>query len=199
MQLLIIVASQLEADSLPTLPNSSIVVSGVGAVSAALATQAVLLESRPELVLSVGIAGAYPNAGLDLADVLVSSSVVYAGLGVQQGLRVEALNLAGAEQVLPVWDKAVAFAQNNNLEHGVIATLETVTTDLAKAAAIEAQFGARAEAMEGAGVAQAALRFGVPMLEIRAISNMVGDRKNWQLQKALAALGGSLARVCYDW
>lgn len=113
----------------------------------------------------------------------------------QQGLRVEALNFAGAAQILPVWEKAEVFAKAHNLEYGVIATLETVTTDLAKAAAIEVQFGARAEAMEGAGVAQAALRHTVPMLELRAISNMVGDRKNWQIQKALGALGTALQKV----
>jgi futalosine hydrolase len=144
------------------------------------------------LVLSVGIAGAYPNSGLNIGDVLVSSSVVNAGLGVQNRSRVEALNFAGAEQVLPVWDKAAEFAKAAGLGYGVIATLETVTIDLARAEAIESQFGAKAEAMEGAGVAQAALRHGAPMLELRAISNKVGDRQNWQIKTALSQLGKAL-------
>jgi futalosine hydrolase len=192
LNILIIVASQLEADRLPRLPHSRTVVSGVGAVSAALATQAALLEQPTDLVLSVGIAGAYPNSGLQLGDVLVSSSVVFAGLGVQNGSRVDALGFAGAEQVLPVWDKASQFAQAARLPLGVIATLETVTTDLARAEAIESQFRAVAEAMEGAGVAQAALRHGVPMLEVRAVSNMVGDRQNWQIKTALENLDAAL-------
>jgi futalosine hydrolase len=194
MQIVVVVASQLEADRLPTLPNARTVVSGVGAVSAALATQAALLEQPANLVLSVGIAGAYPKAGLQLGDVLVSSGVVYAGLGVQNGFRVDALGFAGAAQVLPVWNKAAEFAQATKLPLGVIATLETVTTDLARAEAIEAQFGALAEAMEGAGVAQAAERQGVPMLELRAISNMVGDRQHWQVKTALENLGTALER-----
>jgi futalosine hydrolase len=198
MNLLIVVASQLEADQLPKLPNTRMVVSGVGAVSAALATQAALLEQRADLVLSVGIAGAYPNSGLQIGDVLVSSSVVYAGLGVQNGVRVEALAFAGAEQVLPVWENAQALAQAAKLEYGRIATLETVTTDLGKAEAIEAQFGAKAEAMEGAGVAQAALRHGVPMLELRAISNAVGDRQNWQIKTALGNLKTGLEWVFWQ-
>jgi futalosine hydrolase len=192
MKILVVVASQLEADRLPALPDSRLVVSGVGAVSAALATQAALLETPTDLVLSVGIAGAYPNSGLDLGDVLVSSGVVYAGLGVQNGLRVDALGFTGAEQVLPVWDRAGEFAQAAKLPLGIIATLETVTTDLARAEAIESQFRAVAEAMEGAGVAQAALRHGLPMLEVRAVSNMVGDRQNWQIKTALERLGVAL-------
>jgi futalosine hydrolase len=194
MNILVIVASQLEADQLPSLPNARTVVSGVGAVSAALATQAALLEQAADLVLSVGIAGAYPNSGLQIGDVLVSSSVVYAGLGVQNGFRVEPLNFAGATQVLPVWEKAQAFAQAAKLECGIIATLETVTTNVSKAEAIETQFDAKAEAMEGAGVAQAALRYGVPILELRAISNAVGDRQNWHIKTALENLKTVLER-----
>lgn len=189
--ILIIVATQLEAQRLPPLPHSRVVVSGIGAVNAALSTQAALLEQPADLVLSVGIAGAYPNSGLTLTDVIVSSSLVYAGLGVQTGNQVQALTFAVAPdifQILPAWHGAAAFAQAAYLEYGIIATLETVTTDLSRAAGIETQFSARAEAMEGAGVAQAALRLGVPTLELRGISNMVGDRNNWRLQDALRQL-----------
>ena len=44
--------------------------------------------------------------------------------------------------------------------------------------------------MEGAGVAAAAARHGVPFAEVRAISNLVGprDRAAWRIPEALAAL-----------
>ncbi|MEY4530147.1 MAG: futalosine hydrolase [Deinococcota bacterium] len=194
-EILIVVATPLEALRLPTLPHSRIIVSGIGAVNAALSTQAALLEQRADLVLSVGIAGAYPNSGLELTNVIVSSALVYAGFGVQNGSRVEALGFPIAPdifQVLPVWNKALDYARVARLEYGVITTLETVTTNNARAKAIEQQFSARAEAMEGAGVAQAALRFDLPCLELRSISNLVGDRKNWQLQAALGTLAQTL-------
>ena len=194
-EILIVVATPLEAQRLPTLPHSRIIVSGIGAVNAALSTQAALLEQRADLVLSVGIAGAYPNSGLELTNVIVSSALVYAGFGVQNGSRVKALGFPIAPdifQVLPVWNKALDYARVARLEYGVITTLETVTTNNARAKAIEQQFSARAEAMEGAGVAQAALRFDLPCLELRSISNLVGDRKNWQLQAALGTLAQTL-------
>ncbi len=198
---LIVVATPLEAQRLPVLPDSRIVVSGIGAVNAALSTQAALLEQKADLVLSVGIAGAYPNSGLVLGHVIVSSALVYAGLGVQQGSRVAALGFPIAPdifQVLPVWQKAQAYAEIAKLEFGVIATLETVTTSATRAKGIVRQFSARAEAMEGAGVAQAALRFGVPCLELRSISNLVGDRQNWQLQAALTSLAQTLETTWDD-
>ncbi len=191
LNILIVVATPLEAQRLPVLPHSRLIVSGIGAVNAALSTQQALLEQKADLVLSVGIAGAYPKSGLELGDVIVSSRLVYAGLGVQNDSRVEALGFPIAEgifQTLPVWQHAQAFAKAAQLEYGVMTTLETVTTDLTRASGIERQFEARAEAMEGAGIAQAALRFAVPTLEIRAISNMVGDRQNWQIKTALGQL-----------
>jgi futalosine hydrolase len=102
--------------------------------------------------------------------------------------------LAGHSSQLPVWAGARAFAKDAGLETGIIATLETVTTDPARALGIEAQFGARAEAMEGAGVVHAALRHGVPAFEIRAISNMVGPRdpSRWKTREALEALSQTL-------
>jgi futalosine hydrolase len=192
---LIVVATPLEAQRLPALNHSRIIVSGIGAVNAALSTQAALLEQPADLVLSVGIAGAYPNSGLALTNLIVSSALVYAGLGIQDGSRVTTLGFPIAPdifQVLPVWNKAFAYAEAAQLEFGVITTLETVTTNKARAEAIEKQFLARAEAMEGAGVAQAALRFAVPCVELRSISNLVGDRQNWQLQAALTTLGQTL-------
>ncbi|MCZ4638591.1 futalosine hydrolase, partial [Streptomyces rubrogriseus] len=64
--------------------------------------------------------------------------------------------------------------------------------------------GALAEAMEGFGVAEAAAAHGVPVLELRAVSNPVGprDRAAWRIGEALAALTdavGKLAPVLESW
>ncbi len=53
------------------------------------------------------------------------------------------------------------------------------------------------EAMEGFAVLRAAALAGVPALEVRAISNEVGehDRSRWRIDDALAALSGSLPEL----
>jgi futalosine hydrolase len=50
--------------------------------------------------------------------------------------------------------------------------------------------GAAAEAMEGFGVAYAATDRGLPVAELRAVSNAVGprDRSAWRIKDALNAL-----------
>jgi futalosine hydrolase len=205
MDVLIVVATHLEAQRLPKLPDARVVVSGIGSVNAALAAQAAILESRPRLALSLGIAGAYPNSGLNIGDVCVSSEMVFAGLGAMDGaafLNLEAMGFPlferGDERVynaLKADPRAELFAASTGAKLGPILTLETVTGSLEMALALESRVpGALAEGMEGAGVALAASRLGVGCLEIRGISNMVGprDRSGWRIPLALEALGHTL-------
>lgn len=88
---------------------------------------------------------------------------------------------------------------------GAVLTVSTVTGTAARAAALrERHPTALAEAMEGFGVAEAAALHGVPVLEVRAVSNPVGprDRAAWRIPDALAALTdafGKLAPVLESW
>lgn len=88
---------------------------------------------------------------------------------------------------------------------GAVLTVSTVTGTASRAAALRARHPrALAEAMEGFGVAEAAAAHGVPVLEIRAVSNPVGprDRAAWRIGEALAALTtafGKLAPVLESW
>ncbi|PPS69089.1 Futalosine hydrolase [Streptomyces sp. MH60] len=51
--------------------------------------------------------------------------------------------------------------------------------------------------MEGFGVAEAAAAHGVPVLELRAVSNPVGprDRAAWRIGEALAALTDAFGKL----
>jgi futalosine hydrolase len=72
-----------------------------------------------------------------------------------------------------------------------VLTVSTVTGTADRAGQLTARHpGAVAEAMEGFGVAEAAAAAGVPVVEIRAVSNAVGprDRAAWRIGEALAAL-----------
>lgn len=81
---------------------------------------------------------------------------------------------------------------------GPVLTVSTVTGSAERAAALAARHpGALAEAMEGFGVAEAATRYGVPVLELRTVSNPVGprDRAAWRIGEALAALERAFAAL----
>jgi futalosine hydrolase len=76
-----------------------------------------------------------------------------------------------------------------------------VTGTQASAATLAGRFpDAVAEGMEGAGVVAAAVLNGVPVAEVRAISNAVGprDRAAWQIPLALESLGRAVAAITGD-
>lgn len=68
-------------------------------------------------------------------------------------------------------------------------TVSTCTGTLSTARDIEARTQGAVENMEGAAVAHVACIHGVPVGEVRAISNMVTNRdaKTWRLHEAAAA------------
>lgn len=194
---LIVVATAGEAARLADL-HARVVVSGVGPVAAALATQRALAQAPARLVISAGIGGAYPGSGLRPGDLAVSSVMVQADLGAWDGdgfMPLGALGLsvrpdAAQDAAFPAWVRAPQVAVRAGAALGPALTLSGVTGSLAQAAALEVRHpGALCEGMEGAGVAHAALLAGVPALEVRGISNPVGprDRQAWRIPEALEA------------
>lgn len=204
MRVLIVVATHTEAARLRDLEGEGarVVVCGVGPVAAALSTQAALLEAPCDLAVSAGIGGAYPGSGLRPGDLAVSSELIQADLGADDAgtfLGLDALGLSvepklesgpGHTGRFAAWAGAAGLAARTGAACGPALTLCTVTGSVAATRTLEARYpGALTEGMEGAGVAHAAYRCGVPALEVRGVSNLVGprDRSAWRIGEALAA------------
>ncbi len=201
---LLVVATAGEAQRLSALSVNGIevrvVISGVGAVAAALSTQAVLADFVADLVISAGIGGAFPGSGLKVGDVALASEIVQADLGAWdagQFLPLAALGLEvapGNAGCFECWPAGRDLA----LPCGPFVTVSSVTGSEAGADELLRRVpGALIEGMEGAGVAHAALLAGVPMTEVRGVSNLVGprDRSAWRIGAALAALDMGLKAV----
>lgn len=80
---------------------------------------------------------------------------------------------------------------------GPIATVSTCSGTDALAQRTAQRTLARVEAMEGAAVALVARRVGVPMIEVRVVSNTTGDRakQRWEIRAALERLGEVIERL----
>ncbi|OKJ60186.1 futalosine nucleosidase [Streptomyces sp. CB02009] len=149
------------------------------------------------LVVSAGIAGGFQPLA-PLGSVVVSSAVVAADLGAQTPdgyLTVDELGFGRSSHPVPeaLTGRISAVLDAAGLPHtvGPVLTVSTVTGTADRAAELAARHpGAAAEAMEGFGVAEAAGAYGVPVAEIRAVSNAVGprDRAAWRIGDALHAL-----------
>ncbi|WP_030584400.1 futalosine hydrolase [Streptomyces anulatus] len=189
---------------------------GAGPAAAAAATAfALASESRPPgapasgpygLVVSAGIGGAFTPL-TPLGSLVVASGIVAADLGAETRdgfLPVTALGF-GRDRFTPPPALVRDVAAAAGAAAGPVLTVSTVTGTAERAAGLLAAHpGALAEAMEGFGVAEAAARAGVPVLELRAVSNAVGprDRDAWRIGDALAALTdafGKTAPVLEGW
>ena len=63
------------------------------------------------------------------------------------------------------------------------------------------RWGALAESMEGAAAAHVCALYGVPFLEVRGISNLVGDRDraSWQVERAVAVAAWAALAIVQRW
>ncbi|MEU6315300.1 futalosine hydrolase [Streptomyces sp. NPDC047014] len=167
---------------------------GVGPAAAAAATATALAVGGGAytLVVSAGIGGGFVPAAPP-ASLVVADAIVAADLGAQTPdgfLDVTALGF-GRTVHLPPAELAARAAEATGALLAPVLTVSTVTGTAARAAELTARHPlAGAEAMEGFGVAEAAAAHGLPVLEIRAVSNAVGprDRDAWRIGDALAAL-----------
>jgi futalosine hydrolase len=180
---------------------------GVGKANAAGATTRTLDGNRHAAVLNVGIGGTYLGRSA-LGWVVVGSASVFADEGVRTPtgfIESTALGFppAGSGNVVYADAHLVARLRPVGDAVGAIACVSACSGVDGLAREIADRTGAIAEAMEGAGVGLAAMRAGVPFVEIRVISNLAGDRdrQQWDLKGALARLSrviGPLVAACAE-
>jgi futalosine hydrolase len=205
-RILVVTAVEAERDALGTAclvaPHVHAVVGGIGRANAAATVGHALARSPYAAVVSVGIAGALSGPDLPVGALVVASECVY----VEEGIETPEGFLDMARMGFPLGDfegNRVPVAPGllrTFAGLGVTAPVATVATCSgtdARARMVAARTGAAAEAMEGAAVVHAARRWGVPGIEIRAISNTTGDRaaQRWDMQAGLAALGKAGAAI----
>jgi futalosine hydrolase len=152
---------------------------GIGPVEAALQTARAIEEKRPDGVVHVGIAG---SRTLEPPALVLGSESVYCDV-------IDAAStLPRVERVNP--DAAL-------LERARAALPEAHVLPIATCGKVGGGTGFDVEAMEGFGVLRACQLAGVPVIELRAISNSPdeADRMRWRFDEAFAALAGALQRL----
>jgi futalosine hydrolase len=148
-------------------------VCGVGPVEAASATARALALRRFDAVLHVGLAGA---RAVPIGTFVVGTDAVYSDLSADW----------------PVVDHAAADPRLVRAIRAAVPACEAlpVHTSAAVGGTRDAATGPLVEAMEGFGVLRASALAGVPAVEVRVISNELGepDRARWSLGAGLDAL-----------
>ncbi len=168
-----------------------ILVTGVGPVNAAYAVTMAVAQYRPSQILICGVAGAYPASGLTIGDVVCASAECYGDLGASSPsgfLDMKALGFPVIAGDPPIYND-VPMQIFPIERRGKFVTMSTCTGTHEAAVAIERRTGGAVENMEGAAIAHVAHVTGIPVGEVRGISNIVTtrDTASWRLKDAATA------------
>lgn len=160
-----------------------ICICGVGKANAAHGTTLLLERFKPDLVYAIGIAGAYPSSGLHIGDIAVAEKEIYGdeGLLSQNGFHAMDEILGNAFQNEFIMQ--IPEQLKNYKSRGNFVTVSTCTGTLEKGREVEQRFNALCENMEGAAIAHICALSGIPVAEIRSISNIIEDRTAEPLNK----------------
>ena len=185
-----------------------LVETGIGAVNAAHALTCVLQERRPDWVLQVGVGGAYPEGGLGIGDLAWARGENYGDLGVRTEEGWQSAEVIGIPVLttdaeyyncFPLAGEWVDRAAEilTEAEVGPFVTVQECSGTDALGLERGERFGALCENMEGAAAAHVCALYGVPFVELRAMSNRVErrDRDRWDLPLAIERAQAAALRL----
>ncbi len=203
--ILICVATAVEGRDIPRQiaeRTITVVETGVGPVNAAIALTQALATTRPRLILSFGIGGAYPGSGLAPGDVACASSETYADLGAESPagfLDMQALGFPVVSGDAPFFNRLPVDVHPLALAVPFV-TCTTCTGTDDTAARLVARTGGAVESMEGAAIVHVSCMARVPVAEIRGISNIAArrDRSSWKLHEAITAARAAMLAAIED-
>jgi futalosine hydrolase len=169
----------------------AIVRTGVGSVNAAHAVTLFLSKTGANAIVVCGVGGAYPSSGLTLGQVVCAETECYGDLGASSPagfLDMKALGFPTVEAPVPFFNELPMqlFPAERRARFVTVSTCTGIEAD---AHALEARTGGAVETMEGAAVAHVAHLHGIPVGEVRGISNIVTnrDKASWQIREAAVA------------
>lgn len=179
-----------------------IAITGVGCAPALYHILKAVQQYRPSLIIQAGIGGCFDKQ-VGLGEVLAVSEDYFGDLGVlenRQWLSVFDMGFAKRDQ------KPFKNGRLNNPHRQLLAgcglkttqavTVNEIGTNKQRIQLFKDQ-GAVIESMEGAALHYVALMEKIPFLQLRAISNYVGERNKskWNFKDAIANLNVELAKI----
>lgn len=184
----IVILSPTETETAPLRCGSTngvpIRITGVGAYRCAVAAMAAVRDCSPDLLILAGIAGAYPGGGLSVGQTVLVASERAADAG---SFTAGDFTPKFSERYdCPYLSDGLPFGRADSNSVGVAGT------------PFADRDGVQIENMEGAAFFYACLQCGVPFLELRAVSNRVGDPfPEWDVRGAVTALADSLRELLH--
>lgn len=208
MEVLLCAATRFEID--PTIQylasqnikNIDILVTGVGLIAATYHITKAVYQKRPQLILQAGIAGALDN-NLKLGSVVIIESETIGDLGVmEQGSFRSLFDMKFLQENDAPWTNARLLNASGILDELLLprvkgVSINEITTLPSRIEHYKDTLGASVESMEGAALHYVGLMENIPFLQVRSLSNFVGerDKSKWHIKEAIENLNKELIPI----
>jgi len=176
--------------------------SGVGLLASCFSISRLIFEQKPDLIIQAGIAGTFDSKQL-LSKVVIIKEEQLADTGVEENGRFKDLfdlNLNEPDNY-PFKNRKLVntYLQRLNflkLEEVTGITINEITTRPERIELLKAKYNAQIESMEGAALHYCCLQTATPFIQIRAISNYIGerDKSKWKFKDSFDNLSSIVLR-----
>ncbi|HEY1019417.1 MAG TPA: futalosine hydrolase [Sediminibacterium sp.] len=176
--------------------------SGVGMLASAVSITRMVYEDKPDLIIQAGIAGCF-DINQPLGNVVVIADELVGDMGVQEeGKWKDLFDLKLEKSNYPPYEKRKLpnpWLNSYNLlklqeVSGI--TVNEITTEPERIRQLYKKYNPTTESMEGAALHYVCRQAQIPFIQIRALSNYIGerDKANWLLQPAIENLNQTLIK-----
>ena len=204
MKLLIVAATEFEiAPFIATEIAADILITGVGSPACIYALTKRLQQIKYDFIIQAGIAGTFKNS-FPLGQTFFIKTDVFADLGIYEN-----------EQFFTLFDRKFVDPntipyQNGRLENSIennfnvstanSITVNTVTDNFSQTTMFTKKYDPDVESMEGAAFHYVCIQESIPFLQLRSVSNFVGERvkTNWKIKESIENLNHHLSRIALE-
>ena len=176
--------------------------SGVGMMSTLFSLTKLIMEEKPDLILQVGIAGCFDTSA-ELGKIVVINKEIDGNTGVEEnGKWHDLFNLKLEKSNYPPYEKRALpnphIDKLNLLKLKAVTgvTVNEITTRKERIEQLIKKYEPVTESMEGAALHYVCRNTNTNFLQMRAISNYVGerDKSKWMIKEALDNVNGALLK-----
>lgn len=205
MQILLCAATEFEIDPAieliqnQKLKNVRVVITGVGLMTATYKITREIYTEKPNLVIQAGVAGGF-NKNLQLTQVVMVKNETIGDLGVEENENFLSLfdMKLNDENTFPWTDGWLR--NDSDILHEVqlpmvkSVSINEISTNKKRIEHYKKKLAADIESMEGAALHYVCLIEKIPFMQIRSLSNFVGerDKSKWRMKEAIANLNKEL-------
>ena len=204
MKLLVVAATEFEIAPFTSQNKATdILITGVGSPACTYALTKRLQQFKYDFAIQAGIAGTFKNS-FPLGDTFFVKSDVFADIGIYENERFFTLfdkNFADANAI-PYQNGRLENSLDNtfNISTANSITVNTVTDNFSQTTMFTKKFDPDVESMEGAAFHYVCLQENIPFLQLRSVSNFVGERvkTNWKMKESIESLNAHLIKIVHQ-